>query len=875
MYKKIIRLFLIIVVMTTTTVMGKKSNQSGGGRSIVDRAEITSCICGMVHRLGVSIGRDGERTITDTISYYTAPTFSEDYNDFMSSLQVTGDDSVLTRFHLLTSGFINQFHVITRNVDVDGNVTDGDAPVNVWAYGPAYQQDDDGDWHSQYPSMATTYDGIMPSTLQLLIDFPLPSSFHNSDPASHFNNQGQWDPWINNSTGWNVFNFPTWNFEGLGVNVNSDSIGVPDEMLYVYVGYNLVSTDQSGSVVENSATIWQDGTADENDLWSCRSTLHGQGTVGSWYGIWNSVYPYHHLTQAVVQYEAVPPFVEQMPFFSDTWAEEKEVWADVVDLDGDAFACTLNVTIAPISGNPYNQEIEMVEDSLINGRYLANLSMDVGDTVNIYVRVTDVTGRSSTSNLRSYVRVSEPTVLQHVLVLQDGSRDSLGTGNWGSIYTSPDGLNTILGASRYYIWNVNDRNGVDYDVINHPNFDLIIKYGWGGSTMPSTGEDPYGFGDFLDKGGRLLYSDMDYFFATGLSDVGVFSPGDFAYDYLGLEYYINDPDNDNITDNGGSGDLNHRGVNNDPVTDAWDNTVYGPLDYGQIGLGFDNWGDGMTVNLANHIFIGEEAGEQTGSRYNGLGFSAPFKTIYFSFPIEAAQDFKNLLTSSVNWLMGHPQNGEPVGSIAQAIPLDGATVELDWNDRLTFLFGGSVSDPDGDLIGYKIVLEGDLAGIEVPAVTAGAPASVSAGDVTTMIGEHQSLTGTWKIIATDGLESIESGTRTLTVVTGALSSEEELLPKQFTLMGNYPNPFNPETKIRLEMPLRANVAINISDILGREVFRLGNQVYSQGMHSFSWDGKSFSGNNLPSGIYFYEVVATEVNSGNQLFRATDKMVLMK
>ncbi|GIS70778.1 MAG: hypothetical protein CM1200mP10_03550 [Candidatus Neomarinimicrobiota bacterium] len=69
--------------------------------------------------------------------------------------------------------------------------------------------------------------------------------------------------------------------------------------------------------------------------------LHGQGTTGAWYGIWNSVYPYHHLTQAVVQYEAVPPFVEQLPNFSDTWAEEKEIWADVVDLDGDAFSCTL------------------------------------------------------------------------------------------------------------------------------------------------------------------------------------------------------------------------------------------------------------------------------------------------------------------------------------------------------------------------------------------------------------------------------------------------------------------------------------------------------------------------------------------------------
>jgi len=868
MYKKILKLFLIMIVMNTAGVMGKEGSRSGGESSIVNRAEITACNCGMVHRLGVHIGRDGERTITDTISYYTDPTYVEDYSDFMSDYQTTGDDSVVTRIHLLTSGIIKQFHVMTKNIDEDGNVVDEEAEVDVWVYGPAFQQDDEGLWHSQYPSMANTYDGALPSTIQLLMDeYPIPAYFHNSNPENHFNAQGLWDPWADTTGGWNVCDFPANQLSGLGVDVNSDSLGVPDEMLYVYVGYSMLQL-----VYLNIATIWQDGTPDPNDNWSCRSTLHSIAPEGgAWYGIWNGEFPYHHLTQAVVEYEAVPPFVEQLPNFSDTWAEEKEVWADVVDLDGDAFACTLNVTIAPESGNSYDQEIAMMQDSEVEGRYVANVSMSIGDTVNFYVRSTDVTGRSSTSSWRSFIRVSEPNILQHVLVLQDGTRDSLGQGNWGSIYTSPDGLNPILeGSSNYYIWNVNDRNGVDYDVINHPNFDLIVKHGWGGGTMPSIGEDPNGFGDFLDRGGRLLYSDMDYFWKTGLADVGIFSPGDFAYDYLGLLNYINDPDNDEITSNGGVGDLNHFGVNNDPITDTWDGDFpYGPLDYEEIG--WLNWGDNMTVNLADYIFIGDASSNKTGSRYNGLGFNAPFKTVYFAFPIEAAQDFTALLSNSVDWLMGY---GGPTGTIAQATPQDGATVDLSTTDQLTFLFGGSVSDPDDDLIGYKVVLEGDLAGIEVPA-TDGISASVSAADVTAMIGENQSLTGTWKVVASDGLESIESGTRTLTVVTGTLSSVEELFPKQFTLMGNYPNPFNPETQIRIEIPLSANVTIIISDILGREVSRLGNQVYSQGMHSFGWDGKSFSGNNLPSGIYLYEVVATELNTGNQLYRATDKMILMK
>ena len=870
MYKKIIRLFLIMIVMTTAGVMGKEGSRlSSDERFIIDRAEITTCNCGMTHRLGVHVGRDGERTITDTISYYTDPSYVEDYSDFMSGYQSTGDDSVVTRIHLLTAGVINQFHVMTRNLNPDGVVVDDYAPVDIWVYGPAFQQDDEGLWHSQYPSMGNTYDGAMESSLQLLMPYTIPTVFSNSDPENHFNAQGQWDPWAATSGGWNVFDFPTWTLDGLGINVVSDSLGVPDEMLYVYVGYNMVSTDVGGSVVENIATIWQDGTPDPTDNWSCRSTLHSIAPEGgSWYGIWNGEFPYHHLTQAVVQYEAVPPFVEQLPNFSDTWAEEKEVWADVIDLDGDAFACTLNVTIAPEGGNPYDQEIAMMQDSEIEGRYIANVTMAVGDTVNFYIRATDVTGRSSTSSWRSFVRVSAPSPSQHVLVLQDGTRDSLG-GTWGSIYTSGTGLNPLFGSTGYYVWNVNDHSGVDYDVINHPNFDLIVKHGWAGGAMPSKGEDIYGFGDFLDRGGRLLYSDMDYFWKTDLGDEGSFSEGDFAYDYLGLSYYWNDPDNDGDGTNGGSGDLNHSGIDNDPITSPWENSAYGPLDYELMG--WTNWGDFMSVDLADHVFIGDQSYNKTGSRYNGLGFDAPFKTVYFAFPIEAGEDFTTLLSNSVDWLMGY---GGPTGTIAQATPQDGETVDLSTTDQLTFIFGGSVSDPDGDLIGYKIVLEGDLADLEIPA-SDGVSASVSTADVTEMIGENQSLTGTWKVVASDGLESIESGTRTLTVITGTLSSKEEVFPKQFTLMGNYPNPFNPDTQIRIEMPISANVTIIISDILGREISRLGNEVYSPGVHSFGWDGKNYSGNNVPSGVYVYEVVATEVSTGNQLYRATDKMILMK
>ena len=124
MYDKIVKLVFTIILITQPMLIAKEKSNLGGQRLLTRTAEIKSCACGMNHRLGVSIGRDGERTITDTISYYTGPSYVEDYSNFMSDYQTTGDDSVVTRIHLLTAGVINQYHVMSRVIDPDGNVAD-------------------------------------------------------------------------------------------------------------------------------------------------------------------------------------------------------------------------------------------------------------------------------------------------------------------------------------------------------------------------------------------------------------------------------------------------------------------------------------------------------------------------------------------------------------------------------------------------------------------------------------------------------------------------------------------------------------------------------------------------------------------------------
>ena len=71
------------------------------------------------------------------------------------------------------------------------------------------------------------------------------------------------------------------------------------------------------------------------------------------------------------------------------------------------------------------------------------------------------------------------------------------------------------------------------------------------------------------------------------------------------------------------------------------------------------------------------------------------------------------------------------------------------------------------------------------------------------------------------------------------------------LIGNYPNPFNPETVINFQLEHDMNVRIDIFNIKGQKVTTLLNDFVSKGNHFINWNGKSNNGKSLSSGIYFY------------------------
>ena len=94
--------------------------------------------------------------------------------------------------------------------------------------------------------------------------------------------------------------------------------------------------------------------------------------------------------------------------------------------------------------------------------------------------------------------------------------------------------------------------------------------------------------------------------------------------------------------------------------------------------------------------------------------------------------------------------------------------------------------------------------------------------------------------------------------------------KNFILSQNYPNPFNPITNIIFTIPTAANVRIDVYNNLGQRVRKILDQPMSEGRHKVE-----FNGENLPSGIYFYIIDVTGIQSWNGKFHAVKKMVLLK
>jgi len=100
----------------------------------------------------------------------------------------------------------------------------------------------------------------------------------------------------------------------------------------------------------------------------------------------------------------------------------------------------------------------------------------------------------------------------------------------------------------------------------------------------------------------------------------------------------------------------------------------------------------------------------------------------------------------------------------------------------------------------------------------------------------------------------------------------------YSLSNNFPNPFNPTTNIKYQIPEISFVTLKIYDVLGNEIANLVSEEKRIGNYEIE-----FNASKLPSGVYFYRLQAGSPSAGlpagrhgsGQSFVETKKMVLMK
>jgi FlgD Ig-like domain/FG-GAP-like repeat len=103
----------------------------------------------------------------------------------------------------------------------------------------------------------------------------------------------------------------------------------------------------------------------------------------------------------------------------------------------------------------------------------------------------------------------------------------------------------------------------------------------------------------------------------------------------------------------------------------------------------------------------------------------------------------------------------------------------------------------------------------------------------------------------------------------AVEDTRVVLPSDYKLSANYPNPFNPSTSFSITLPLDKAVSVRVYDVSGRLVRTIANnRVYTAGTYEFTWDGTSDAGAQVASGTYLYTL-----EYGN--FRQSQTMVLLK
>ena len=123
-------------------------------------------------------------------------------------------------------------------------------------------------------------------------------------------------------------------------------------------------------------------------------------------------------------------------------------------------------------------------------------------------------------------------------------------------------------------------------------------------------------------------------------------------------------------------------------------------------------------------------------------------------------------------------------------------------------------------------------------------------------------------VTLDGIKLAGADGSLINTVSRTNSSEVKVIPGAFALHQNFPNPFNPSTEIRFDLPEAGNVSLAIYNLMGQKIRTLSSDNMTPGYHAIIWDGTNDIGSQVATGMYFYSIQSNE-------FQATKKMLFLK
>ena len=184
------------------------------------------------------------------------------------------------------------------------------------------------------------------------------------------------------------------------------------------------------------------------------------------------------------------------------------------------------------------------------------------------------------------------------------------------------------------------------------------------------------------------------------------------------------------------------------------------------------------------------------------------------------------------------------------------------------------NDVDGDSINYLLFVKIGVYEEEEIWDTTSTKVQISYSEILEGVFEGQPIneaTVRFVVNSTDGIDTVDvTGEDRVLYVNryDYLSTESDLLPTEYALHENFPNPFNPSTTLRFDLPYAGDVSLTIYNMLGQKVKSFDMRGIQAGKHTLRWNATNDLGEKVGTGVYLYQLQTKD-------FMKTRKMIFMK